>query len=104
MDPLNCMTRIGLQLTGAFATFHKMCQNKTFIPPAEHKIYRNLVHRHYWDPPEFQVLCVNLKDKSHLGYWRDAPEELPPFICMNDGKEGKFLSFTQLSNTVSLIF
>ena len=86
---MNSMTKIGLMLTGAFSEFHKMCQNKGYKPDPANKIYRNLVGRQYWDPPEMQVLLVNLKDKSHLGYWRDNPDELPPFIAMNDGNGGK---------------
>ena len=106
-DPLNCMTRIGLQergkifqdffnssnfptpnkLTGAFEEFHKM-QNPAYHPADKHKIFRNLVNRHYWDPPEMQILLTNVKDRSHLGYWRDHPDELPPFIVRNDGYQG----------------
>jgi len=87
-DPLNCMTRIGLQMTGAFEEFHKM-QNTTYQPADKYKIFRNMVNRHYWDPPEFQILLTNVKDRSHLGYWRDHPDELPPFIVRNDGYQGK---------------
>ena len=82
------MTRIGLQMTGAFEEFHKM-QNGSYQPADKHKVFRNLVNRHYWDPPEFQVLLTNVKDRSHLGYWRDHPDELPPFIVRNDGYQGK---------------
>ena len=88
-DPLNCMTRIGLQLGGAFEEFHKMARNKTYQPEPKHKIFRNLVNRHYWDPPEFQILLTNVKDRSHVGYWRDHPDELPPFVVRNDGYQGK---------------
>jgi len=88
-DPLNCMTKIGLQLGGAFEEFHKMARNKTYQPEPKHKIFRNLVNRHYWDPPEFQILMTNVKDRSHVGYWRDHPDELPPFVVRNDGYQGK---------------
>jgi hypothetical protein len=57
-----------------------MVGNKGYVPDPNNLIYRNLIHRHYWDPPEMQVLLVNLKDKSHIGYWRDHPTELPPMI------------------------
>ena len=83
------MTKIGLQLGGAFEEFHKMARNKTYQPEPKHKIFRNLVNRHYWDPPEFQILMTNVKDRSHVGYWRDHPDELPPFVVRNDGYQGK---------------
>jgi len=88
-DPLHCMTKLGMVLTGPFEEWHKMMQYKGYNPPPSNMIHRHMRNRSYYAPPEFQVCLNNMKDKTALGYWRDDPSELPPFIAMNHHEEGR---------------
>lgn len=50
-------------------------------------------YRYYYDPPEFQtvITTTDIGEKSdlfHIGYFRDAPDEVPVFVASNCAAEG----------------
>ncbi|XP_067838225.1 histone PARylation factor 1 isoform X2 [Heptranchias perlo] len=49
-----------------------------------------LLHwRYFYDPPEFQtVITGDSETQYHLGYFRDAPDELPVFVGAGEAKKG----------------
>nr|SVE70615.1 EOG090X0BAY [Daphnia similis] len=47
----------------------------------------------YYDPPEFQTIMVgDLSKGYHIGYFRDAPNEMPAFVGSNTESEGCVLT------------
>nr|SVE77798.1 EOG090X0BAY [Daphnia lumholtzi] len=49
--------------------------------------------RFYYDPPEFQTVMVDDLSKGyHIGYFRDAPNEMPAFVGSNTESEGCVLT------------
>ncbi|KAG7305615.1 hypothetical protein JYU34_009707 [Plutella xylostella] len=72
------LSTVNLQLIGPF----DLLLGK--LPIVDPDLY--LIHwRFFFDPPEFQAI---LKSKNasqfHIGYFRDAPDELPVFVASND--------------------
>ena len=84
-SPLNAFAAWGLQLVGPFEVLARDHSGVDF------EEVNDLRWRHWHDPMEF-TNCVQNTDKSrtHIGYVRDDPTEVPTFVARADDTEHGF--------------
>nr|SVE73751.1 EOG090X0BAY [Daphnia atkinsoni] len=97
---------LGLKLVGPFELLD---QNGKEGKPKDKSDSPLTQWRFYYDPPEFQTVMVgDLNEGYHIGYFRDAPNEMPAFVGSNTESEGCVLTpmsenlFSALSQVISL--
>nr|SVE88199.1 EOG090X0BAY [Daphnia similis] len=98
---------LGLQLVGPFELLD---QTQKKSKPKDKSDNLLTKWRFYYDPPEFQTVMVgDLSKGYHIGYFRDAPNEMPAFVGSNTESEGCVLTplsdnlFSAVSQLLSVI-
>ncbi|KAJ7326814.1 hypothetical protein JRQ81_016573 [Phrynocephalus forsythii] len=86
---------LGLQLVGPYDILAGKQKKRNGLEDVNF----NLHWRFFYDPPEFQTIITgDSKTQYHMGYFRDAPDELPVWVGENEAKKGCTIS--QLGDNV----
>nr|SVE74375.1 EOG090X0BAY [Daphnia barbata] len=77
---------LGLKLVGPFELLDQTSKENKINSKSEIWLTK---WRFYYDPPEFQTVMVgDLRKGYHIGYFRDAPKDVPAFVGSNTESEG----------------